>query len=115
MAENTELTKAGEKKEVAHSNNKVTDYSLGIYNRVTSFHGILCAIHVASCAVRKFCFDILHSQFTTFLFLTFMAISSGVKPFFRNMYIHCGVQPKNFANPDCVYVFPQYEIITFVF
>ena len=63
MAENTELAKAEEKKEVAHSNNKVTDYSLGIYNRVTSFHGIICAIHVASRTVWKFCFYVLHLSF----------------------------------------------------
>ena len=37
MAENTELTKAEEKKEVAHSNNKVTDYSLGIFGTSDNF------------------------------------------------------------------------------
>ena len=37
MAENTELTKAEEKKEIAHSNNKVTDYSLGIFGTSDNF------------------------------------------------------------------------------
>ena len=37
MAENTAVAKAEEKKEVAHSNNKVTDYSLGIFGTSDNF------------------------------------------------------------------------------
>ena len=37
MAENTAVAKAEEKAEVAHSNNKVTDYSLGIFGTSDNF------------------------------------------------------------------------------
>ena len=37
MAENTAVAKAEEKTEVAHSNNKVTDYSLGIFGTSDNF------------------------------------------------------------------------------
>ena len=37
MAENTELVKAEEKTEVATHNNKVTDYSLGIFGTSDNF------------------------------------------------------------------------------
>lgn len=37
MAENTAVAKTEEKTEVAHSNNKVTDYSLGIFGTSDNF------------------------------------------------------------------------------
>ena len=37
MAENTAVAKTEEKAEVAHSNNKVTDYSLGIFGTSDNF------------------------------------------------------------------------------
>ena len=37
MAENTAVAKTEEKKEVVHSNNKVTDYSLGIFGTSDNF------------------------------------------------------------------------------
>lgn len=37
MAENTAVAKTEEKKEVVHSTNKVTDYSLGIFGTSDNF------------------------------------------------------------------------------